>query len=197
MVVKAQPVRAVILRSAIGALGEDDELHTSLEMQGLTAAWVPGDQGLSLIVGGGVVNGEQIEPAVTVILHPTGAWTLARTIAQPQLKRHEGLASGISVHGAAIGIGSPAIKKGMSGGSAGQASWTQAYRAEVLPEAFPGRPYVVEIHVHPYRFRVYLTKDEADDLKVGAEVQAILVGGLADHFLPSIRLLGSVVGRTC
>ena len=170
MPTKVQPIRAVVLRSAIGALGaenaEGHELAASLELQGLTAAWVPGDHGLSLIVGGGALGGVQIEPAVTVILHPTGAWALARTIAQPQLKRPVGLAWGDSVHGAAIGIGSPAIGKNMSGVSVGQSAWTQAYRAEVSPEAFPGRPYVVQFDVSPFRFRIYLTKDEADDLKM-------------------------------
>ncbi len=112
------------------------------------------------------MDGVQIEPAVTVILQPTGAWALARTIARPELKRSEGLASGNPEQGVAIGIGSPAIRRNMLGVSVGQSAWTQAYKAEALPEAFPGRPYVVEIDVHPFRFRVYLTKDEADDLKV-------------------------------
>jgi len=161
-----QPVRAVILPAAIGALGGDDEVHTSLELQGFTAAWLPGDHGLCLIVGGGVLDGEQIEPAATVILHPTGAWALARTIARPQLKRSVGLASGDPEQGVAIGIGSPAVRRNMHGVLVGKSAWTQAYKAEVLPEAFPGRLYVVEIDVHPFRFRVYLTKDEADDLKV-------------------------------
>lgn len=166
MSVTSKPVRAVVLHAAIGAIGGDDEVHTSLELQGFTAAWLPGDHGLCLIIGGGVLDGVQIEPAVTVILHPTGAWALARTIARPQLARAVGLAPGDPVHGAAIGMGSPAIRKNMLGVSVGQAAWTQAYKAEVPPEAFPGRPHVVEIDVHPFRFRVYLTKDEADDLKV-------------------------------
>lgn len=166
MSVTSRPVRAVVLHAAIGAIGGDDEVHTSLELQGFTSGWLPGDHGLCLIIGGGVLDGVQIEPAVTVILHPTGAWHLARTIARPQLKRSAPLASGEPVHGATIGMGSPAINKNMLGVSVGQAAWTQAYKAEVPPEAFPGRPYVVEIEVHPFRFRVYLTKDEVDDLKV-------------------------------
>jgi hypothetical protein len=169
MVKQAQPVRAVILRSAIGALGEDDEIHTSLEMQGLTAAWMPGDHGLCLIVGGGVLDGVQIEPAVTVVIPPKSAVTLARTMSRNQ-KRNLPLAPGETVYGTLIGMGAPAIREGMYV-RIGQSAWTQAYRAEVLPEAFPGRPYVVEIDADPFRFRIYLTKDEADDLKVVLKYQ--------------------------
>jgi hypothetical protein len=43
----ANPVRAVILRSAIGALADDDELHVDPLMRGLTADWLPGDAGSS------------------------------------------------------------------------------------------------------------------------------------------------------
>lgn len=175
----ARPVRAVILHSAIGTLGEDDEVHTSLELQGLTAAWMPGDHGLSLIVGGGVINGVQIEPAVTVVMPPISAVTLARTISRHQKKNHypdltkeanDLIAPGESVYGLVIGLGAPAIRKGWEG-SIGSSAWTQAYRAEVLPEAFPGRPYVIEIHAYPFRFRIYLTKDEATDLKVVLKYQ--------------------------
>ena len=166
---QAQPVRAVILRSAIGALGEDDEIHTSLEMQGLTAAWMPGDHGFCLIVGGGVLDGVQIEPAVTVVMPPVSAVRLARTISRNQ-KRNLPFAPGETVYGTLIGMGAPAIREGMSV-NVGQSAWTQAYRAEVLPEDFPGRPYVVEIDAHPFRFRIYLTKDEADDLKVVLKYQ--------------------------
>ena len=45
-------VRGVVIRGAVGGLGEDDELFTSLEMQGLSAAWLPGDHGLCLMLGG-------------------------------------------------------------------------------------------------------------------------------------------------
>ena len=167
---QAQPVRAVILRSAIGALGEDDEIHTSLEMQGLTAAWMPGDHALCLIVGGGVLDGVQIEPAVTVVMPPISAVRLARTISRNQKKKNPPLAPGETVFGTLIGMGAPAIREGMYVAT-GQSVWTQAYRAEVLPEAFPGRSYVVEIDAHPFRFRIYLTKDEADDLKVVLKYQ--------------------------
>ena len=56
----ANPVRAVILRSAIGALADDDELHVDPLLRGLTAAWLPGDSGVLLIVDGGAEQGIQL-----------------------------------------------------------------------------------------------------------------------------------------
>jgi hypothetical protein len=162
----AQPVRAVILRSAIGTIGGDDEMHTSLELQGLTAAWMPGDHGLCLIVGGGVLDGLQVEPAVTVIMPPQTPSILVSTMNRPQFQRPEPLGWGKVAFGTTIGVGAPASRKGEGSSSMGRTAWTQAYKSDVPPPAFPGRPYVVEIEVHPFRFRVYLTKDEADDLKV-------------------------------
>ena len=100
---------------------------------------------------------------------PNRAVTLARTVSRNQ-KRNLPLAPGETVRGTLIGMGAPAIREGMSV-IIGQSAWTQAYRAEVLPEAFPGRPYVIEIYSHPFRFRIYLTKDEADDLKVVLKYQ--------------------------
>jgi len=86
--VRSQPIRAVILRSAICALGgdgaTDQELTTSLELQGFTAAWMPGDHGLSLVIGGGQLNDVQLEPSLTVIVPPGRTQELAKTITRPR-----------------------------------------------------------------------------------------------------------------
>lgn len=50
----AKQVCTVVLHAAVGTIGDDDEQHATLELQGLTAAWVPGDHALGLILGGGV-----------------------------------------------------------------------------------------------------------------------------------------------
>ena len=65
-----QPVRAVVLPAAIGALGEDDELFTDLTLRGLTVAWLPGDHGLTILVGGGTsIAVTALEPALSVYVH--------------------------------------------------------------------------------------------------------------------------------
>jgi hypothetical protein len=62
--------RAVILRHAVGALGHDDELFTDPSLVGLTVAWLPGDHGLTILVGGGASGtGEVLEPALSVFVH--------------------------------------------------------------------------------------------------------------------------------
>jgi hypothetical protein len=158
----AQPVRAVILRSAIGALGEDDELHTSLEMQGLTAAWMPGDHALSLIIGGGQVAGAQLEPALTVVVPPTPAWKLAMSFAfppppPPEIRKPR--------FGMVLGFGPPA-RRPKEPRFWGESAEVKTYRLESAPTAFPERPYVVEISSDRHRFRIFLTLEEADDLVV-------------------------------
>lgn len=162
MVKQAQPVRAVILRSAIGALGEDDEIHASLEMQGLTAAWMPGDHALSLIVGGGQLAGAQLEPALTVVVPPTAAWKLAMSFVYPR-QPPPGIRKPRA--GMVLGFGPPARgpKEPRFWGESAEVS---TYRLESAPTAFPERPYVVEISSDRHRFRVFLTLEEADDLIV-------------------------------
>lgn len=166
MSVTSKPVRAVVLHGAIGAIGGDDEVHTSLELQGFTAAWLPADHGLCLIVGGGVLDGVQIEPAVTVVLPSQSPSLLARTISRPQLQRTEPLGPGEPTFGTTIGVGAPAEQNGYSHSKLGLSAMVMAYKADPATTPFSGKTHVVEIHVHPFRFRVYLTKDEADDLKV-------------------------------
>ena len=66
--------RAVILRHAVGMLGQDDELHTDDSLRGLTAAWLPGDHGLTILVGGGNDDkGKPMEPALSVFVHALSA----------------------------------------------------------------------------------------------------------------------------
>jgi hypothetical protein len=166
MSVTSKPVRAVILHAAIGAIGGDDEVHTSLELQGFTAAWLPGDHGLCLIVGGGVMDGVQIEPAVTVVLPSQSPSLLARTISRAQFQRPEPLGWGEPTFGTTIGTGAPATQKGESGSKTGHSAMVMAYKADPASAPFPGKTHVVEIAVQPFRFRVYLSKDEVDDLKV-------------------------------
>ena len=164
MSVTSKPVRAVVLHAAIGAVGGDDEVHTSLELQGFTAAWLPGDHGLCLIVGGGVLDGVQIEPAVTVVLPSQSPALLARTISRVQASAY--LVMGEPTFGTTIGTGAPATPKGESGSKTGHSAMVMAYKADPASAPFPGKTHVVEIAVQPFRFRVYLTKDEVDDLKV-------------------------------
>ena len=74
---KAQPVRAVILPRAIGALGNDDEHHVDPRLSGLTVAWIPGDHGITLMLGGFTQNGTQKEPALTLFV---SAQSVARMV---------------------------------------------------------------------------------------------------------------------
>lgn len=180
----AQPVRAVILRSAIGALGEDDELHTSLEMQGLTAAWMPGDHALSLIIGGGQRNGRQLEPALTVLVPPDLTRMLAKCFHWPH-PRNPFDWSRKSAYGWVAGLGEPARPQDttFSGGIGrgwfgfGGTAIVVTSMADTVPSRFLGRPYLLQFQVKGtvspadgsssmHRFRVYLTPDEVDDLKV-------------------------------
>ena len=66
--------RAVILRHVVGMLGQEDELHTDDSLRGLTATWLPGDHGLTILVGGGNdTKGKLMEPALSVFVHALSA----------------------------------------------------------------------------------------------------------------------------
>jgi hypothetical protein len=66
--------RAVILRHAVGMLGQDDDLHTYDSSRGLTAAWLPGDHGLTILVGGGNDDkGKPMEPVLSIFVHALSA----------------------------------------------------------------------------------------------------------------------------
>lgn len=157
---KPQPVRAVILRSAIGALGEDDEVHTSLEMQGLTAAWMPGDHALSLIVGGGQVAGAQLEPALTMVIPTRWALKLGVSFVRPQQTTPKYPAPR---PGVVLAFGPPARRPKEPRWWAQSVAVT-TYRLESALTAFPGRPYVIEIPSDRHRFRIFLTPEEVDEL---------------------------------
>ena len=74
---KAQPVRAVILPRTIGALGNDDEHHVDPRLSGLTVAWIPGDHGITMMLGGFTQNGTQQAPALTLFI---AAQSVARIV---------------------------------------------------------------------------------------------------------------------
>jgi hypothetical protein len=103
MVRKAQPVRAVILPRAIGALGNDDEHHVDPRLGGLTVAWIPGDHGITMMLGGFTQDGAQHEPALTAFITAQSVQriirrgfpnelsllaTMLRTIDEPAYDRH-------------------------------------------------------------------------------------------------------------
>jgi hypothetical protein len=73
---KAQPVRAAVLSNTITAYG--DKNYVDRRLNGLTAAWVPGDQGITIILGGFVQGTKQQEPALTVFLAAQSAQRLTQ-----------------------------------------------------------------------------------------------------------------------
>lgn len=73
---KVQPVRAVVLPNTITAYG--DKNYVDRRLNGLTAAWVPGDQGITIILGGFVQGTKQQEPALTVFLTAQSAQRLTQ-----------------------------------------------------------------------------------------------------------------------
>ena len=173
---KSPPVRAVILRSAVGALGDDDELHSTLEMQGLTAAWMPGDHGLCLIIGGGQVDGAQLEPALTVVVPPESTQGLAKRFSRPHPKTPFDW-SRDPAPGLVIGLGEPARPPDALRLTWAGMALVATSKADLVPPTVSGRPYLLQIQVEQgvisadagltsHRFRVYLTSDEVDDLKV-------------------------------
>jgi len=78
MVKKAQPVRAVILPGAVGALGNDDEHHVDSRLSRLIVAWIPGDHGITMMLGGFTQHGTQQEPALTVFIAAQSVVRLAK-----------------------------------------------------------------------------------------------------------------------
>jgi hypothetical protein len=55
-------------------LGQDDDLHTYDSSRGLTAAWLPGDHGLTILVGGGNDDkGKPMEPVLSIFVHALSA----------------------------------------------------------------------------------------------------------------------------
>lgn len=179
----AQPIRAVILRSAICALvegsTEDETPTTSLELQGLTAAWMPGDHGLSLVIGGGQLKDVQLEPSLTVIVPPESTQELVKTITRP--RRPNELQWRVShpnmsdpdfpefrhpVLGCTIGKGSLCRRPGWSQVVLGGSAWVEAFKVDPGHEAFPGRPFEINIDTNGHSFQVYLTPDEVADLKL-------------------------------
>ena len=69
--------RAVLLRHAVGAIGHEspgndrnDALVADPSLVGLTVSWLPGDHGLTLLVGGGAgADGQITEPALSIFVH--------------------------------------------------------------------------------------------------------------------------------
>lgn len=112
------------------------------------------------------MDGVQIEPAVTVVLPWQSPDLLARTISRAEAPRRL-LALGGPTFGTTIDTGAPAPKKGGSySGKPHDSAMVMAYKGDPALTPFPGKTHVVDICVHADRFRVYLTEDEADDLKV-------------------------------
>jgi hypothetical protein len=179
----AQPVRAVILQSAIGALGEDDELHTSLELQGLTAAWIPGDHGLCLLIGGARQDGVQIEPALTVLLPPMSTEQLSSRFSQAAPEdlgvsaRCTGGSPALTLavaesHHVAARAARDRRRVSTSWNHLGASAWVVTYQLAAASLRFSERPFVMDISVlkspkqRSFRFRVFLSADEVADLKV-------------------------------
>ena len=162
MSVTSKPVRAVLLHAAIGAIGGGDEVHTSLELQGFTAAWMPGDHALSLIIGGGQLAGAQLEPALTVVVPFGVGWKLAKSFISPPPPRPEIREPRF---GMVAAFGPPA-RRPKEPRFWGESADVKTYKLESALTAFPERPYVVEISSDRHRFRVFLTLEEADDLVV-------------------------------
>ena len=157
-------VRGVVIRGAVGGLGEDDEFFTSLEMQGLSAAWLPGDHGLCLVLGGGLLKGVPLEPALTIVLDPKGLRQLSATFAAAPRARSSYEAPGDPEVATTIEVGAPARQPNVGFIALGGHTLVTTYKSEIAPLAFTGRPFVIDISTHHHRFRVYLTADEVDDL---------------------------------
>jgi hypothetical protein len=162
----ASEVRGVVIRGAVGGLGEDDEFFTSLEMQGLSAAWLPGDHGLCLVLGGGLLKGVPLEPALTIVLDPKGLRQLSAAFVEAS--RERSLVPGFvhSAHGTSIALGEPARTAHNAFGFGGVSAWVEAYKSLATPLPVAGRPFVLDIKAHPCHFRIYLTQDEVDDLRI-------------------------------
>jgi hypothetical protein len=159
-------VRGVVIRGAVGGLGEDDEFFTSVEMQGLSAAWLPGDHGLCLVLGGGLLKGLPLEPALTIVLDPKGLRQLSTAFAEAPRAHSLVPAFAHSVFGTLIALGEPARTAHSAFGFGGASAWVEAYQSEAIPLPVAGRPFVLDIKARPCRFRIYLSQDEVDDLRI-------------------------------
>ena len=167
----ASEVRGVVIRGAVGGLGEDDEFFTSLEMQGLSAAWLPGDHGLCLVLGGGLLKGVPLEPALTIVVAPQGLRRLAAAFAAAPRARSSYEAPGDAEVATTIEVGAPARQPNVGFIALGGHTLVTTYKSEIAPLAFAGRPFVIDISTHHQRFRVYLTADEVDDLNTVLQYQ--------------------------
>ena len=162
-----QPVRAVTLPAAIGALGEDDEAHTFFDLQGLTAAWLPGDHGLCMIVGGGAVDGVSLEPAISVFIPPAMLPYLAKTLTlYLDARSRKSIGDTLQVVTLAVSdsIRHTRIRGGLlTGGTDAQIG---TYKSAMSPPWIPtGRPSVIDIRTIFGRFRVFLSAEEVRHLR--------------------------------
>lgn len=163
--VSSQLVRAVTLRSTVGALGDDAELHTTLELQGLTAAWIPGDHGLCLVVGGGQVGRNSLQPALTVVLDPVSPSRLACSLTLPiPMKSEINPFSDTTEYATTIEIGAPGRTSDQAFVARGSRALIVTYKATETTLPFANRPFVIDISTHHHRHRIYLTREEVDDL---------------------------------
>ena len=162
-----QPVRAVSLPAAIGALGEDDEVHTFFDLQGLTAAWLPGDHGLCLIVGGGALDGVSLEPAISVFIPPAMLPYLAKTLTlYPDARSRKSIGDTLPAFTLAVSesIRQTRIRGGLLTGDT--MAWINTYKSVFSsPWAPAGRLSVIDIRTGFGRFRVFLSAAEVRDLR--------------------------------
>jgi hypothetical protein len=133
MVRKAQPVRAVILPAAIGGLGNHDEHHVDPRLGGLTVAWIPGDHGVTMMLGGFTQNGAQQEPALTLFISAQSVGRLAKrgfptisTVGAAWLQRVAADKAFEDEHGFSRGY---------------PYEWVEYYRPEISGEELYGRGY--------------------------------------------------------
>lgn len=166
----AREVRGVVIRGAVGGLGEDDEFFTSLEMQGISAAWLPGDHGLCLVLGGGLLKGVPLEPALTIVVAPQGLRRLAAAFAAAPRAQSPNEAPGGS-DATTIEVGAPARQPNAGFIALGGRTLVTTYKSEIAPLGLADRPFVIDISTHHHRFRVYLTADEVDDLNTVLQYQ--------------------------
>jgi hypothetical protein len=161
------PVRAVCVPAAIGALGEDDEVHTLIDLQGLTAAWLPGDHGLCLIVGGGEVDSVSLEPAISVFIPPAMLPYLARTLTlHPDARSRKSIGDTLPAFVLAVSesIHNTRIRGGLLTGDT--MAWITTYKSPMGSAWAPaGRPSVIDIRTGFGRFRVFLSAAEVHQLR--------------------------------
>ena len=154
------------LPAAIGALGEDDEAHTFFDLQGLTAAWLPGDHGLC-IVGGGAVDGVSLEPAISVFIPPAMLPDLAKTLTlylDARSRNSIGDTRAAFTLAVSESIRHTRVRGGLltGGNDARIGTYKSAMSAPWIPA---GRPFVIDIRTNFGRFRVFLSKEEVRHLR--------------------------------